>query len=123
MSEYVAVKTECSLVAEYVDDAGEPTGSPVAVGEVVPTRAVASYVDTCDAGGDVRDFTILLKDDRIVSVRGHGLRMFPPTVPGGGGSYGVIERSRGEEILVALFSIPEVVGIFSGEIRSDRKIA
>src|SRR5579883_3249766 len=110
MSDNVAVKTECSLVAEYVDDAGEPTGSPVAVGQVVPTWAVASYVDTWDAGGDVRDFTILLKDDRIVSVHGHGLRMFPSTVPGGGGSYGVIEHTAGEEVLVALFSISEVVG-------------
>jgi hypothetical protein len=123
MSVDVAVKTECLLVAEYVDDLGEPTGSQVSIAQVVPTRAVASYLDMGSAGGVVREFTILLKDDRIVSVRGEGLRLFPCAVPGGGGSYGIVAHAGGEEILVALFSIPEVVGIFSGEIRSDRKIA
>ncbi len=123
MNDHSAENTGCLLVAEYVDDAGEPTGSPVTVGQGVPTRPVGSYVDTWDAGGDIRDFTILRKDDRIVSVRGHGLRMFAPAVPGGGGSYGVIEHARGEEVLAASFSIPDVVGIFSGEIRPDRRIA
>jgi hypothetical protein len=123
MSDHDDENTGCLLVAEYVDDLGEPTGSQVAVGEVVPTRAVASYLDIVSAGGGIRDFTILLKDDRIVSVRGEGLRLFPSAVPGGGGSCGVIAHAGGEEILIALFSIPEVVGIFSGEIRSDRKIA
>src|SRR5690242_3914033 len=123
MSDSVAVKTECSLVAEYVDDPGEPTGAPVALGHVVPTRAVASYLDVGSTGGVIRDFTILLKDERIVTVRGEGLRLFPSAAPGGGGSYGIIAHAGGEEVLIALFSIPEVVGIFSGEIRSDRKIA
>ncbi len=123
MNDYAAVKTGCTLVAEYVDDPGEVTGSQVTVGQVVRTQLVAEYIDTGTADGWSRDFTVLLKDDRVVSVRGHGLRMFPPTGPGGGGSYGVIAYADGEEVLVALFSIPEVVGIFSGEIRSDRKIA
>jgi hypothetical protein len=111
------------LVAEYIDDAGEATGSQIAVGQVVPTQLVADYIEAVSAGGCIRDFTVLLKDDRVVSVRGHGLRMYAPTGPGGGGSYGVIAHTDGEEVLVALFSISEVVGIFSGEIRADRKIA
>lgn len=123
MSDHAAENAGVLLVAEYVDDSGQPTGAPIAVGQGVPTRAVASYLDMANAGGGIIDFTVLLKDERIVSVRGEGLRVYPSSVPGGGGSYGIIAHAGGEEILIALFSIPEVVGIFSGEIRSERKIA
>lgn len=123
MSEHTAENTGCLLVAEYVDDSGAATEAQVTLAQDVGTNVVASYIDIGVVGAGVRDFTILLKDDRIVSVRGDGLRLFASPVPGGGGSYGVITHADGEEVLVALFSIPEVVGIFSGEIRADRKIA
>lgn len=123
MDANIAENAGCLLVAEYVDEGGEPTGSPVAIGQLVPTRPVADYVDTGNASGGFRDFTILLKNDCVVSVCGHGLRLFPSAVPGTGGSYGVIEHTGGKEVLVALFGVPEVVGIFSGEIRADRKTA
>jgi hypothetical protein len=123
MRDQVSATTECLLVAEYVDDAGEPTGSEFGIAEVVPTRAIASYIDEGSMGGGIREYTILLKDDRIVSVRGEGLRFFAPSVPGGTGAYGIIVHAGGDEVLIALFTAPEVVGIFSGEIRLDRKSA
>jgi hypothetical protein len=123
MNDQIAENSGCVLVAEYVDDSEAGEESQASTGQVVGTRLVASYLDAENPAGAPRDFTILLKDDRVVTVHGHGLRMFPPTVPGTGGSYGVVAQADGEEVLIALFSIPEVVGIFSGEIRPDRKIA
>ena len=123
MNRYSSENAGCLLVAEYVDEAKAVTEPHASLGQVVATQIVAEYIDTGTTGECIRDFTILLKDDRVLSVRGHGLRMFPPTGPGVAGSYGVICHADGEQVLVALFSIPEVVGIFAGEIRSDRRIA
>jgi len=59
-----------------------------------------------------------LKDGRVVAVRGHGLKYLSD-----GGIYGVVARTEGEEVFVALFKGETVEGIFHGEIRSDRKLA
>ena len=93
------------------------------LGQVVATQIVAEYMTQGPQGECIRDFTILLKDDRVLSVRGHGLRMFPPRALELRARTESSRHADGEEVLVALFSILEVVGIFAGEIRSDRRIA
>jgi hypothetical protein len=123
MTSHVGANSGCLLVAEYVDESEIPADPAVHIGEAVRSHVVASYLDVWSEDEGIRDFTVLLKDDRTVSVRGHGLKLFQPTVPGESGSYGVVVQAAGEEVLVALFKTNEVVGIFSGEIRSDRRIA
>ena len=123
MTSHVGANRGCLLVAEYVDELEIPVDPAVHVGEVVRPHVVASYLDVGSADEEIKDFTVLLKDNRIVSVRGHGLKHLPPTVPGESGSYGIIIRTASEEVIVALFKTLEVVGIFSGEIRPDRKSA
>jgi hypothetical protein len=123
MTDHIGANHGCLLVGEYVDESEIPPDSTFHIGEVIRPHVVSSYLDLGGGDEEVKEFTVLLKDDRMVSVRGHGLKLFPPTVPGEGGSYGVIVHAAGEEVLVALFRTLEVVGIFSGEIGPDRKIA
>ena len=113
----------CHLVGEYVDEAELPANLAFHRGEVVRPQAGSDYLDLGAAGDSFKEFTVLLKDGRVVSVRGQGLKNFPAAVQGESGSYGVIVRTGGAEVLVALFKAVEVVGIFHGEMSPDRKIA
>jgi hypothetical protein len=123
MTNHVNANVGCHLVGEYVDEAELPTNLAFSYGEVVRPQVVASYLDLWGRDDGLKDFTVLLKDGRVVTVRGQGLKHFPAVVKGESGSYGVIARTGGEEVLIALFKVFEVVGIFHGEMRSDRKTA
>jgi hypothetical protein len=113
----------CQLVGEFVDEADLPPNLPASRGEVVRPQVVASYLDLWARDDGSKEFTVLLKDGHVVAVRGQGLKHFPAAANGEGGSYGVIVRTGDEEVLVALFKVLEVVGIFHGEMRLDRKTA
>jgi hypothetical protein len=123
MANAAAAQAGCLVVGEYVDEAEVPANLQAHRGEPVRPRMVASYLDLWGREDSAKEFTVLLKDGRVVVVRGHGLKQFPASVPGESGSYAVVVRSAGEEVLVALFPSSDVVGIFHGELRSDRKIA
>ena len=114
--------TDCRIVGDFVDSAGHSNGPGVSRGEVVPTRIVAEFVDVCTTGDNFREFTVLLKDGRVIGVRGHSLKHSAHAVPGED-VYSIVRQADGEEILVALFKSAEVAGIFHGEIRPDRRIA
>jgi len=122
MAESRNYSTDCQIVGDYVDNAGHSNGQGVSRGEAVPTRIVAEFVDVCTAGDNFREFTVLLKDGRVIGVRGHSLRYAPHALPGED-VYSIVRQADGEEVLVALFKSAEVAGIFHGEIRSDRWIA
>lgn len=67
--------------------------------------------------GDGNRFTVLLRDKRTVTVCGHA----PKYVQNASnqadyGSYGILSRTDSGEVLVALFSVSEVIGVYSGEI-------
>jgi hypothetical protein len=113
----------CQLVGEYVDEAELPANVPVHSGEVVHAQIAANCLDFWARDNGFKEFTVLLKDGRVVAVRGHGLKLMPSTADGESGSYGILLRTEDEEVLIALFKIIEVVGIFHGEMRSDSKIA
>ena len=121
MSKYANVETGCRLVGEFVYQAELPAEFALGGGEVVRPRIVGEYVFV--AGENTREFTVLLRDGRTVKVRGHGLKQLSPTGTEESGSYGIFARDAGEEVLIALFKIPEVVGIFDGDIGADRQIA
>jgi hypothetical protein len=114
----------CQLVAEYVDEAEIPadlapgTNGPVPSGQVVRPRVVADYLDQWAPDEGAKDFVVLLRDSRAVTVRGHGLKYVEnPSNPADFGSYAVLGRSAGEEVVVALFRVSEVTGIFNGDLR------
>ena len=93
-------------------------------GEVVRPHVVANYLDLWGKDDGFKEFTVLLKDDRVVAVRGQGLKHSPQS--GRAGRDRLLWHYRpswGREVLVALFKVVEVIGIFHGELRSDRKIA
>jgi hypothetical protein len=68
--------------------------------------------------GDGSRFTVLLRDKRTVTVVGHAVRYIPgmQSNPNDSGSYGILSRVGDSEVLVALFRVTEVVGVFSGEL-------
>lgn len=113
----------CLLVGEYVDKADVPADLAPHRGEVVRPQVVANSVDIWVRDEAFKEFTVLLKDGRLVAVREQGLKHLPATISGESGSYGIVVRTESEEVLVALFATQEVVGIFHGEMRSDWKIA
>ncbi len=66
---------------------------------------------------DASKFTVLLRDKRTVTVYGHALQYVPNAAnPTDYGSYGILSRVGGSEVLVALFRVSEVTGVFSGDI-------
>jgi hypothetical protein len=122
MTNHVSANVGCLLVGEYVDEAECPTNLAFRRGEVVRPQVVANYLDLWGRDDGLKEFTVLLKDGRVVTVRGHNLKHSPHPVAGQD-VYRIVVRTTGEELLVALFKSGEVAGIFHGEMRSDRKIA
>jgi hypothetical protein len=123
MTNHPTAHVGCLLVGEYIDEAEMPSNLPFQRAEVVRPQLVANYVDLWSQDDGFKEFTVLLKDGRVVTVRGQGLKHLPASVNGESGSYGIVVRTDGEEELIALFKISEAVGIFCGEIRADRKTA
>ena len=70
--------------------------------------------------GDGNRFTVLLRDKRTVTVFGHALKYVQnASNPTDYGSYGILSRVGGAEVIVALFRVSEVTGVFSGDIRES----
>jgi hypothetical protein len=85
---------------------------------------VANFIDLWSAEGGTKDFTVLLRDNRIVTVRGHSLKYVQnPSNPSDLGSYGVLARVGEDEVCVALFRVSEVTGIFNGHLQAGRESA
>lgn len=117
MSKEASAKTDCRLVAEYVDEMDVPAPGGCGVGEVIRPQLVAEYLDATI--GAVREFTVLLRNGGCVTVRGHALKQWPAR-GGESESYGVVIRAQQEEVLIALYRSVELIGIFDGELRLDR---
>ena len=90
----------------------------------IPTeqRLDVMYLGECHA--DATNFTVLLNDKRVVTIRGHALKYLSDTSnPTDPGSYGILSRVDGEDVFVALFQVKEVIGIFNGEMRESQEAA
>ena len=69
------------------------------------------------SAGEENRFTVLLRDQRIITVHGHALQYIPNATNAADlGSYGVLSRGSSGDVLIALFRASEVIGVF----RSDR---
>ena len=112
----------CQMVGEFVDEGDSSPTSVYGRAEVVRPQIVANFVDECGHDGGMRDFTVLLKDGRVVRVRGHGLKHEPHPLAGQD-VFSIVVRTQAEEVLIALFKSADVDGIFYGDLSSDRKIA
>ena len=122
MKKYGDVDTGCRMVGEYVDEGEVPENlahlknSMRSNSQVELTRFVAHYIDSSSDDGLEREFKILLIDHRIVSVRGHSLKFVQNAGnPQDFGSYGIVSRQGDTEVLVALFRVVEVQGVFTGD--------
>lgn len=120
MTNHASALTGCLLVGEYVDETDCPANLAFHRSEVVRPQVVANFLDLWGHDDGMREFTVLLKDGRIVVVRGHGLKSgLPPNAS----VFSVVVRRGAEEVIVALFKSDDVSGIFHGELRPDLKIA
>jgi hypothetical protein len=122
MNNLLNANAGCLLIGEYVDEAESPTNMAANVGEAVRPHIIANFLDMGSTDTDLKEFTVLLKDGRVIAVRGHGLKHLPHPVAGQD-IYDVIVKADGEEVSIALFKSADVSGIFHGEMRPDRKIA
>lgn len=114
MNAATRVEVGCPLVAEFTDTADVPTGAP-GRGEPVRPTSVAAFHDAGPSADTFKEFTVLLKDGRVVAVRGSAVKPLS-------GALGVLAGAAGDA-LVAVFQSTEVVGIFHGELRPDRMSA
>ena len=70
------------------------------------------------SAGDKNLFTVLLRDKRTVTVFGDTLQYVQNSSNQTDyGSYGILSRTDRGAVLVALFRVSEVIGVFSGDIR------
>lgn len=118
------------IVGDFVDNgslvAAPRNGGerPISEAAVEYPRLVGEYVEYGSPAGRLREFTVLLNDNREVVIRGHAIEHRPgDTDTDDPGSYGVVMHSGGRDVLVALFRACEVRGIFDGAVRVSRTSA
>jgi len=104
--------------------------SSISVDGNPPSTCYVSFVNTSsdqrlelrfsrNSVGDGNRFTVLLRDKRTVTVYGHALQYIRGMAsnPHDSGSYGILSRVGGAEVVIAFFRVSEVTGVFSGDIR------
>ena len=114
MLNHSAVSTDCLMVGEFLDECVSP-GNHTSVGDVVRPQTFMNFVDDRSRDEGTREFTVLLKDGRVVAVCGHTLKHEPHPVAGED-VYSVIVRIRSHEVIAALFKSADVAGIFHGSL-------
>ncbi len=100
----------------------------------VPSTCYVSFTNTpsdqhlemrfsSSSAGDGNRFTVLLRDKRTVTVSGHALKyVHNASNPIDSGSYGILSRTDRGEVLVALFNVSEVIGVFSGDVSESEVV-
>jgi len=106
-----------------------PPFSPCSEKVAPPSTCYVSFTNTpsdqhlemrfsSSSAGDGNRFTVLLRDKRTVTVFGDTLKYVQnASNQTDYGSYGILSRTDRGEVLVALFRVSEVIGVFSGDIR------
>ena len=124
MAQDLNIDVRCQMVGEFVHEAEVPADLLGTSGEVCRTEIVASYCDDGIRDEAVKDFTVLLRDNRVVTVQGSGLRYLQnPGNPSDYGSYAILGPGGEGAVVVALFRVSEVTGIFSGAMDQPRQSA
>jgi hypothetical protein len=123
MTNYSAVNVGCKLIGQFVDESESQVESHRQIGRNALLCQVVEFIDEWVHGDTVKDFTVLLKDNRSVVVRGNVLKVIPPMGTESAGAYGIAIRAGEKESLIAVFKTLEVIGIYTGELRLERKTA
>src|SRR4051812_12843237 len=103
----MTANTGCLLVGEYVDEGQVPEEFAFlrdrpSSSQVERPRLVANYLDLWSRDYTAKDFTVLLCDNRTVTVRGHRIQLVE-TSRSDSISYAVVMQANGAEVMVALF--------------------
>ncbi len=106
--------TDCLIVGDYLDEC-DSSSNPATRSEVVRPHTVLNFLDQWGRDDGTREFTVLMKDGRVVAVRGHTLKHAPHFVAGED-VYSIVIRTRSEEVIAALFKSADVSGIFHGSL-------
>ena len=112
----------CQIVGNYVDEGDCLTTSSFHRAEVVRPQIVANVIDNWGPDEGMRNFTVLLKDGRMVHARGHGLKHEPHPLAGQD-VFSIVVRTETEEALIAFFKSADIDGISYGDVNPARKIA
>jgi hypothetical protein len=130
MNNQMRADTGCLLVGEYIDEGEVPDALAYlrdharSNSQVERPRMVANYLDIWSKDDAEKEFKVLLCDQRVVTVRGHSLTFVQNAAnPHDHGSYGIVLRTGEKEVLVALFRVVEVRGVFSGDMAPSHESA
>ncbi len=125
-------------VTPYRGEANIAVLPPVSQGSekvVPPSTCFVSFTNTpsdqhlekrfsSSSASDGNRFTVLLRDKRTVTVFGHSLKYLQnASNQTDNGSYGILSRTDRGEVLVGLFRVSDVIGVFSGDIREPEGTA
>ncbi|MCC6421023.1 MAG: hypothetical protein IT429_22530 [Gemmataceae bacterium] len=116
MSTPSGVDVGCLILQEVVEEANLPKDLTYGLAEPVRPQSVVTFIDGGTCNGSLKNFTVLLRDNRTVTVRGTGLQYVASGSPTDYGSYAILAPGACGEAVVAFFRVSEVTGIFSGEI-------
>ncbi len=114
MLTHSTTSTDCLLVGDYLDECDSPPNHATH-GEVVRPHTMLNFIDQWGRNEGTREFTVLMKDGRVVAVQGHTLKHEPHPVAGED-VYSIIVRTRSDEVIAALFKSADVAGIFHGSL-------
>jgi|SRR5882724_1838697 len=125
MAHSIGINAGCLLVGDFAEENVLPTTLvPVSVGQSQETVMVGSFVDSWPGDIRTKQFKVLLRDNRIITVRGHSLQYLQnPSNPSDLGSYAILARAGAEEVTVAIFRVSEVTGVFTGGLEAARTSA
>ena len=119
MIQQVNLKLDCTTVGDFTDEAELPSEfahlktTQVRGSEASPWLPAGYLADHRNQYTMEREFTVLPKDTRVVSVRGHALRVLE--APQHDSLYEITSNVGKKEIVVAL-RILDVSGVFNGKI-------
>jgi hypothetical protein len=125
MAQSIGVNTGVFFVGEIVaENEIAAKSGPESASQAQRTEFIGTFDDSGAGDIDSMQFKVLLQDNRVVTVRGHGLRYLQnPSNPSDLGSYAILSRNHQEEVLVALFRVSAVTGIFTGGLEAARASA
>jgi len=120
MPQTMLIEPEFVVVDEFVERGENPAGLPYGHYEIPGPVDVREYAEVSTIASG-HDFHVLLRDNRVVKVRGAGLRYLPnPSNPADCGSYAILPLLGPKDVFVAVFRASEVTGIFTGELEAAR---
>ena len=108
MTNKVVSHVECDVLAHFSDHGKPETARPAARVETSYPPISARFADRNQAASPLLPFVILLKDNKTVCVRGHGVEAGPEN------TRQIIRIVKGQKVCVAMFESAQIIGIYEG---------